>query len=319
MGDYESEDDDGLIAPKVILTPDEVMITGLSLVNYSVGRINRVKTKSTNTRRFKTHFGCNQYVAAAIFEDLQITQIDEARLDDHKISIHYFLQSLHFLYVYDTELRREPLFDQLPKILREWTWYYVEKIQALKHEKIVFPADFGSDIWILSVDCTDCPIDEICHPELSQNPELFSFKLNGAGLRYEYGIDLFNSNVIWMNGPFKPGMMNDNTIFTDHGLKAKLAEVGKMALADKIYNGHPNECSTFNAVDSREVSTFKARVQMRHEQFNGMIKEFGCTSHAFRHKPDKIEKHCKCFEAVTVICQYRLEHGEPLFNLLAGM
>ena len=250
---------------------------------------------------------------------MQITPIDEARLDENKISIEYFLQSLHFLYVYDTEKRREPKFDRSPKILREWTWYYVGKIQALKHEKIVFPQDFGSDIWILSVDCTDCPIDEICHPTLSQNKELFSFKLNGAGLRYEYGIDLFHSNLIWMNGPFLPGKVNDNTIFAEKGLKAKLAEIGKKALADKIYNGHPNECSTFNAIDSSVVKTFKARVQMRHEQFNGMVKEFGCTSHRFRHKPDKIEKHGMCFEAVSVICQYRMEHGEPLFNLMAGL
>ena len=40
---------------------------------------------------------------------------------------------------------------------------------------------------------------------------------------------------------------------------------------------------------------------------------------AFRHKPDKLKKHKSCYEAVAVICQYRLEHGEPLFDLMAGL
>ena len=307
--------------PKVILTPKEILQIGLRLVNYSEGRISRAKKTSTNTTRFKSHFGVNQIVAAQVFEDLQTTDHEEARLDEDKIEIKYFLQALSFLYIYETEQRREPVFDLSHKTMRNWVWYYVKKIQALKKDKIVFPdvADFGDDIWILSVDCTDCPIEEISHPTLSQDPDLYSFKINGAGLRYELGIDLFHSNLIWMNGYFLPGTVNDNTIFADHGLKDKLKSIGKKALADKIYNGHPNECSTFNSVDDETVSKFKARVQMRHEQFNGMIKEFKVMSTPFRHKPDKMEKHKICFEAVAILCQYRLEHGEPLFDLMAGL
>ena len=312
-------EDDDFEPPKVILTPKEVLEIGLRLVNYSEGRINRAKIQ-TNTTRFKSHFGVNQIVAAQVFEDLQTSPNEDARLDEKKISIEYFLQALNFLYAYNTEKRREPMFDLSPKTMRDWVWYYVYKIRALKQEKILFPDDFkDDDIWICTVDCTDCPIEEICHPTLSQNPELYSFKLNGAGLRYEFGIDLFSSRLMWMNGPFLPGEKNDNTIFAEEGLKAKLSEIGKKALGDKIYNGHPDECSTYNAADGDLVSKFKARAQMRHEQFNGMVKEFKCTSVPFRHKPDKITKHKACFEAVTVLCQYRMEHGEPLFDLLAGL
>lgn len=311
------EYEDDLQPPQVLLTPQEVLQAGLKLVRFTEGRIGRAGA-TTNSTRFKRHYGCNQIVAAQLFEDLQITSIDEARLDDGKISITYFLQALNFLKVYETEDRREGLFDLSPKTMRDWQWYYVKKIQALKGEKIVFPEDFGSDIWILSVDCSDCPIEEIAHHTLSQDSELWSFKLNGPGLRYELGIDLFRSSLIWMNGPFKPRSLNDNTIFAEFGLKEKLAALGKKGLGDKIYNGHPDECSTFNSVDTSAVRTFKARVQMRHEQFNGMMKEFKVTSTKFRHKPDKIEKHTSCYEAVAVICQYRLEHGEPLFDLMAG-
>jgi len=162
-----------------------------------------------------------------MFEDLQITEIEEARLDENKISIKYYLIAMHFVKVYDVEGRREPIFDLSPKTMREWVWYYVEKIQNLKHEKIVWPDDYlADDVWIASVDTTDCPIEEKIHPTLSQDSQLFSFKLNGAGLRYEYAIDLFSSRIIWMNGPFLPGVYNDNTIFAEKGLKEKLAAIG---------------------------------------------------------------------------------------------
>ena len=314
-------DYDDLIAPTVTLTAREVLGIGLKLVNYTDGRINRVKNKNSNMSRFASHFGCSPFVANQIFEDLQITNTPEARLDEKKISIEHFLQALHFLCICEVESRREPMFDRSPKTMREWVWHYVKKIQALKTEKIVFPDAefFGSDVWILSVDCADCPIEEIIHPTLSQDPELFSFKVNGAGLRCEFGIDLFRSKVIWMSGPHLPGKVNDNTIFAEKGLKEKLASIGKKGLGDKIYNGHPDECSTFNATDSKLVSTFKAQVQMHHEQFNGVVKDFRCTSQIFCHKPNKVEKHAMCFEVVVVICQCRLDHGEPLFDLMAGL
>jgi len=312
-------DYDALEAPSVILTAKEVLDAGLKLVRYSEGRIDRAYAK-TNTQRFKDHYGCSQFVAAHIFEDLQTTTIECARVEKKKVSIKYFLQALHFLYVYDIENRREPVFDLSPKTMRKWVWYYAAKIQSLKHQKIVWPVSFpDTDVWVVSVDCTDCPIEEIEHPVYSQDKDLFLFKINGAGLRYEYGIDLFSSRVIWMNGPFLPGVFNDNQVFDLKGLHQQLASVGKKALGDKIYNGHPDQCSTFNAVDSEAVRTFKARVQMRHEQFNNYVKEFGCLKKPFRHKPDKIAKHKICFESVTVICQYRMEHGEPLFDLMAGM
>lgn len=313
--------------PLVILTAKEILVEGLKLVNFTEARIRRVKNKETNITRFKSHYGCNPVVCAQIFEDLQTTRLDEARIAANKTNIHYFLAALHFLKVYETEERREPIFDRSPKTMREWVWYFVRKIQALKHEKIVFPESFPvgpsgkADIWILSVDCTDCPIEEVTNAstQFSQDKKYFSFKENGPALRYEYGLDLFRSCLLWMNGPFFPGEKNDKAIFAKEGLKDKLDAIGKKALGDKIYNGYDAQCSTFNAVDNKSVKKFKSAVQMRHEQFNGMVKEFKCMAVPFRHKPDKIRKHKSCFEAVTVICIYRMENGEPLFDVLAGI
>ncbi len=90
-------DFDDLVAPRVILTPKEILTIGLKLVNYSDGRISRAKKPDTNTKRFQSHFGCNQYVCAQMFEDLQTTNNVDAKLDDKKIVIDYFLQALNFL------------------------------------------------------------------------------------------------------------------------------------------------------------------------------------------------------------------------------
>ena len=104
-------------------------------------------------------------------------------------------------------------------------------------------------------------------------------------------------------------------IFVKHGLKDKLEAAGKKCIADSGYTGYPDLVSTFNAVDRKDVRKFKTRVQMRHEQFNGMLKEFRALNGVFRHK----EKFGVCFDAVAVICIYRMENGEPLFNAMAGL
>ena len=85
-----------------------------------------------------------------------------------------------------------------------------------------------------------------------------------------------------------------------------------------MHNGHPEECSTFNALDTKPVKMMKAQIQMCHKQFNNMVKSFNVMKHEFRHKPNKIEMHKVCFQAVTAIYFHRMEHGEPLFDLLAG-
>ena len=99
-------------------------------------------------------------------------------------------------------------------------------------------------------------------------------------------------------------------------MRDKLAAIKKKGAGDKAYNGSPNECVTFNAHDHLVVKAFKSRIQMRHEQFNGMLKEYSSLDDRFRHG---MEQFKVCFEAACVICQYRMEDGEPLFDLLAGI
>lgn len=308
----------------IVLTAAEILLLGLKEVNFTDKRVNRVKgnpaTSKTNVERFNSHYGCNHVVAAAIWEDLQVTDIPGARWDvKHKKEVSLLFESLHFLKVYKTEANRESTFDKSPKTLRAQCWKILAKIQSLKHDKIVFPDDFGSDVWIMTVDGINFEINEPTTAPVTKDPSFFDHKHNHAGLSYELGVDLHRSALIWMSGPHKAGETNDAGRFARHGLLDKLKQIKKKALADKVYGGHPEQVSTYNAWDGDDVMELKARAQMRHEQFNGMLTDFACLRTRFRHPSPNFEKFGTCFEAVAVICQYKMEYGEPLFDVLAGI
>jgi len=306
------------IPPVDIKLPAEVLREGLALL-CTDRRINRVKgdpnTSNANIQRFKDHYGANPVVIAQIWHDLQTTEIPEARIKVLNFSA--FLEALNLLYRCHRETEREARFDKSRKTLRKWSRYYLLKIQALKASKIVFPPveAFGDDVLIMSVDGTHCLFHEISHHEHSQNREYFSHKKKHAGLCYELGIHLYESKLTWMNGSFPAGQ-NDRGTFATEGLRDKLASIGKKAVGDKGYTGYPDQCSTFNALDDPAVKAFKSRAQMRHEQFNGMLKEFSSLDDQFRHEQEWFEVY---FECACVICQHRMENGEPLFDLLAGI
>ena len=62
-----------------IITADEFLKIGLKLVGYTKRRIRRCK-KKTNVERFVAHFGSIPCVCACIWEDLQTTKNEEARV-----------------------------------------------------------------------------------------------------------------------------------------------------------------------------------------------------------------------------------------------
>ena len=85
-------------------------------------------------------------------------------------------------------LEREGPFNKNQDEARELVWYFLKKIQALKADVIVWPDDWGDDIWIVTVDGTHCWIKEPTHPDWSQDKSYFSHKYNKAGLNYELAI-----------------------------------------------------------------------------------------------------------------------------------
>lgn len=311
MESVDSSDSETVLATVAsVISPDDLMLMGLRFF-YTEKRISRCGRRS-NITRFRKKFGPLPVVAVSIWEDLQTTSVNGAKVPQHMLWPEHFLMALNHLRKYPTEDDREGAFDMDPKAAREWVWYYCEKIRALKTEKIRWPEDWGTDIWIVTVDGTHCWINEPKHPEFSQDRQYYSHKFAKAGINYELAISIADSRLVWMNGPFKAGS-NDGKIFRDGGLRDKLMQIGKKAIGDRGYVGYPNECCTYNAHDRRQVKKFKSRALKRHETFNFMTKRYKCLDGRFRNGPDRF---ATCFEAVCVICQYETEHNMPLFDVL---
>lgn len=298
----------------VVYTAAEIRMKGLLLVNFKRRRIRKAKTKRNN-RRFKGHFGASPSIVAQIWEDLQLTNVPEDKIPHEMLKLDDFLMALHHLKRYPTDLEREAIFDIDEMQGRDRVWYFVNKIRALAKEKICWPSDnFGDDIWVVTVDGVHFWIEEPQHPTWSQDREYYSHKYGHAGLSYELGISISGNKrpLVWMSGPHPAGR-SDNSIFQKEGLMAKLVASGKRVIGDGGYPGHAKAISTPNKHDGKAVKLFKSRALKRHEKFNGMIKHFDCLKGRFRHSVDRF---AECMEAVCVICQYKCEMGDQLYNVL---
>jgi hypothetical protein len=256
-----------------------------------------------------------------IYEDLKTSTAEDTntnpprsmRLKGSKTNLKWFLRTVYYLRKYPTE----DDIDRVLKMNKGWArtniWDLIEMIQYLKFKKITWPDELGGeDIRIMTVDGTHMWMYEPGHPEFSQDSEYYSHKFNKAGINYELGIAIASGKLIWMKGPYKAGK-NDLQIFTGAGLKARLLQLKKKAIGDGGYSGHQEAISLLNTHDSRQVKLFKSRALKRHEGFNGMTKSFQILREQFRHGPGKTGR---TFDAVAVICQYKIEAEEPLWEVL---
>ena len=162
-------------------------------------------------------------------------------------------------------------------------------------------------IFFLSIDGTHCPIKE---PQ-PFNTKWSSHKFGGSpAVNYEIGLQIDQSKLLWVNGPYPAGEFNDIQTFRTKGLKDKIP-VGKRLIGDKGYKGEPDSISTQNDLDPREIAEFKERSQSRHETFNSRLKNFKCLSTRYRHN---LSFHKVCFEAICVILIIEMELESPLFD-----
>jgi hypothetical protein len=183
----------------------------------------------------------------------------------------------------------------------------------LKVLKIKWPDRFDdadTEIFILTVDGTDCRIWEPKHPTLSIDKSYYSHKFHKGGLRYELGISVQGDQLVWMNGPFNCGEA-DGAIFENRGLKDKIPK-GKRGIADGGYAGFPDQLALPNPQDGKLLKNFKSRARLRHETFNAKIKKFNVLAQIFRHG---VHKHQDAFQAVCVIAQYQMNNGSRLFSV----
>ena len=291
--------------PHHIVTTQEMLSAGVTLL-LEEKQLKR-RCFSTHLKMFLDHFGVRASTACSIYEDLQI----KLGVVHNNESIKWFLISLHYMKNYPKEHQLESTFGINKKYGSKQCWYWIKRVQALKTEKIVMPVNWNGDIFVASLDGTDSWTNERQHPELNRDPQRYSKKFNHPGLAYLLVIGL-TGGLIGMYGPYKAGA-NDITKFRNCPFIDILRNNKLRAIGDLGFRGKENLLSVPNAHDSPAVTDFKSRALKRHESFNKLVKDFEITLQRFRHSD---ECFASAFEAVCVVCQYKIEEEVPLFDIL---
>lgn len=164
----------------------------------------------------------------------------------------------------------------------------------------------------MSVDCTDCPFKGRRLHNGRQDPRFYSYKFKASGLRYEVGLAIRAPDIVWIAGPYLPGVLNDLSIFR-RGLRSMLSP-GERVEGDDGYMGDcPQYCKCPGAYGAaRSQEKMRGRLRMRHETVNERLKHFTCLTERFRHDA---EKHAAAFRAVAVLTQLAIEGGEELMDM----
>ena len=85
-----------------VVTPTEMMTTGLIITGYTEERLTRCSS-ATNKLRFKRTFGVTARTMVTIYEDLQrITNVN-MRLEGSERNLSWFLRTIFYLQKYPTE------------------------------------------------------------------------------------------------------------------------------------------------------------------------------------------------------------------------
>lgn len=111
------DDDDDSFPDLEIYTIREMLEIGLKLLRWEEHQLKRVGYDSKVTR-YRGHFGANPGVYAQLWEDLQTTTLDAARVDPSRRCIKIFHATLHFLYRYPTEIERERTWNNICSMVK---------------------------------------------------------------------------------------------------------------------------------------------------------------------------------------------------------
>lgn len=143
----------------------------------------------------------------------------------------------------------------------------------------------------ISLDVIDCPIQE----SKSSSAVWYSSQMSAASLRYEYGVSIDVPNIVWINGPYRPGDGRDVDIFK-RDLKPILRN-GERVIADKRFI-EDNSCVQKSAMCTREEQKTWKKILKKHELIDKKLKSFSVVRDIFRHN---IDQHRSCFQAVAAL------------------
>lgn len=299
------------------LSPSDVRQKGLQYC--SGAQYNRCSIE-TRTKHFRSLYGSSHLDLASLWYDLTQTDIPGARLEQDEnteTGFKMFLAANYFLWTYPKNSRL--LSTQFSICERHCRgaplWKWIGKIAAMKESTIKWDPRLdspGHETFIITVDGTDCRLQEVKHPTLPVDKSYYSHKFRRGAVKYEVALSIFTAKCVWISGPHR-GAKHDLTIFRE-GLKAQI-QPGKLVIADRGYtSSRPDErmLSIPNPMDSEELNNFKSRARLRQETFNGRLKNFKCLSETFCQGENK---HKLAFEAVCVIVQYQMDNGSKIFDV----
>ena len=302
------------------------LVAPLRMARKGLERVHSRYAMSKNFRRqveeFKGIYGRHPLHISRIWKDFQTFEAKEFKLPmpleeaSNPSTLNHFFWALEFLKVYCKETKRSIDAGADRKQVRERTWFFVDRLGALKGLKIRFPSPDRREKFFCSVDGTHDPLREPTDPYYRVNRKWYSKKLNTAGLTFEIALDLWENQIIHVTCG-DPASTHDLTIFKRE-LAKKIPE-GKRVIADRGYysKDYAHILATPNALDSPSVKSFKRNARARHEHINARLSQYECLKQQHRHGVDGLKR---CFIACVVMIQYTIEDtdpesGEPLNEL----
>lgn len=132
-----------------------------------------------------------------------------------------------------------------------------------------------------------------------------------SGVRYEVALCIKTGDIVWINGPFPCGKLNDISIFRQ-ALMTELSDNERVEADDGYVGESPQHVKCPASFTANPVTKFmQERVRSRQETINNRFKFWCILNHPYRHD---LAEHGEVFRAVAVICQLAINQGERLFD-----
>jgi len=295
---------------EVLVTSEQMLRRGLKLVGVPAEVQDR-RTKKTNVRIFGSHFGPHPNHCASTWKQLLTTDIPDAKVLPSQVDLKAFFVALNHARVYLTDDQRNPQFDNMDfQKMASDTWWWVQRIAALRRQVIVFPTEdsWGDTVMILSIDGTHMMIHEPRHEECRVDTTHFSHKHGTAGFNVQIALKTYEPECVHVF--VAKGGQNDMGNLNASGVLDLIPE-GKRIVCDggyEVKDDRLHMLSGYNQFDDDAVKEFKARVKSRHEAFNAKLKVYKVLNKTFRHGVEKFEVY---IYMVAVLVQFAITDPDP--------
>ena len=293
------------------------------------------RSTTEEDKEFRASYGCGLLVATNTWNLL----ITKALLPNGG-TVEHFLWMLTFMKTYAKGKNLSKACGNADlKTIRHWVWQFIRAVAEL--ESIVvgvgsrrrsnetrlaksrendlttlycyffqiiwenrFKGDAGNDC-LVSVDGTDFRVKQL-------GPTFSSHKFaKKSGVRYEVALCIKTGDIVWLNGPFPCGQLNDISIFRQ-ALMTELSANERVEADDGYVGESPQHIKCPASFTANPITKFmQERVRSRQETINNRFKFWCILAHPYRHD---LGDHGDVFRAVAVVCQLTINQGERLFD-----